>query len=838
MRFLFFCFSLFFVSFLHAQKVESPDDFLGYSLGDKFTPHHKVVSYFEKMASVAKERMRLEYYGQTYEGRDLMFAIVSSKENMNRLEEIRLNNMRMAGILKDKSPDMKLPAVVWLSYNVHGNEASSTEVSMKLLHQLLAGSDTMLERCLSNVVVIIDPCLNPDGRDRYVNWFTQSVGVKPNPNASAREHSEPWPGGRTNHYNFDLNRDWAWQTQIESKGRIEKYNEWLPQIHCDFHEQYPSNPYYFAPAAEPMHEVITTWQRNFQTTIGKNHAKYFDANGWLYFTREVFDLFYPSYGDTYPMFNGSIGMTYEQAGHSRGGLAIAVGDDTLTLSDRVNHHYTTSISTIEAAANNHNDLLQEYAQYFDKSIKNGNGEYATYIISSKANSEKLQELMLLLDANRITYQRANEAKSLRGFHYSSRMISSFQLNPGDILISAYQTKGALVKVLFEPDSRLSDSVTYDITAWALPYVYGVDAYAVKEKIAPNSNANPILSQRYTLQSIDAYGYVIPYRSFSGAKLLAALLMQGIKVRYSEKDMKVDGMLFKKGSLIVLKNENSAEIKNLFNTVGKFGKEFGVEMYAIQTGFVESGLDFGSEKVHVIKTPSVGLVTGNKTSAGAAGEIWHLFEQQLHYPITLINSEELSNADLRKLDVLIFPEGDYRLLKDKDAYLKNWVRQGGKLIALESAVTQLAEGDWGVKMKKEAENGENKEAGYKDLKRFEDRERQGVSYYLPGAIYHVLLDDSHPLAFGYDNHYYTLKQTSNVMEFMKDGWNVGAIKQLDLVAGFVGSNVTEKIKDGTVISAQDYGAGQVICFTDDPVFRSFWQNGKLMLCNAVFMVGAR
>jgi murein tripeptide amidase MpaA len=289
----------------------------GYKLGQKFTQHYKIVNYFRSVSQALPDVMKLEQYGETYEGRSLLLAFISSKENMAKLESLRMNNLRLANSTKDKAAPVEDGIIfVWLSYNVHGNEPSSSEAAMKTLFALVDPANAKTKEWLKNVVVIIDPCLNPDGRDRYVNWFTSVVGNKLNADPQSREHSEPWPGGRTNHYNFDLNRDWAWQSQIETQSRIKKYNEWLPQVHVDFHEQGYNNPYYFAPAAEPFHEVITAWQRDFQTQIGKNNAKYFDENGWLYFTKERFDLFYPSYGDTYPTYNGAIGMTFEQGGHS------------------------------------------------------------------------------------------------------------------------------------------------------------------------------------------------------------------------------------------------------------------------------------------------------------------------------------------------------------------------------------------------------------------------------------------------------------------------------------------------------------------------------------------
>ena len=285
------------VSNLNAQNIQSPSEFLGYEIGSQFSRHHSVVDYF-KYVSNSLSNVKLEKYGETNEHIPLYISYISSEENIKNLEEIRKSNLSQTGILKGNT-DNKI-AIVWMSYNVHGNEASSTEASMLTLYELVSKK----QEWLKNTLVIIDPCINPDGRDRYVNWYNQVKSTPYDISQDAKEHNEPWPGGRANHYLFDLNRDWAWATQKETQQRLKVYNKWMPHIHVDFHEQYINNPYYFAPASAPFHEIITEWQRNFQIEIGKNNASYFDKEGWLYFTKESFDLLYPSYGDTYPTYNG------------------------------------------------------------------------------------------------------------------------------------------------------------------------------------------------------------------------------------------------------------------------------------------------------------------------------------------------------------------------------------------------------------------------------------------------------------------------------------------------------------------------------------------------------
>ncbi len=833
MKFRLFFACLLFVTSQGFAQIKSPDDFLGYQLGDRFTPHYKIVNYFQQAAAASPQMMKLENYGETNEGRELLLAFVSAPENLARLDEIRKNNLRITGMLKDKPADINAPAIVWLSYNVHGNEASSSEVSMKTLFELLNPANTQTKTWLKNTVVIIDPCLNPDGRDRYVHWFNQMVGKNANANPATREHREPWPGGRLNHYNFDLNRDWAWQTQIETQGRIKKYNDWMPQIHCDFHELGYNNSYYFAPAAEPFHEVITNWQRQFQTTIGRNHAKYFDANGWLYFTKEIFDLFYPAYGDTYPTYNGAIGMTYEQAGHSMGGLAVATSDgDTLGLKDRIAHHFTTSMSTIEISSNNSNKLITEFKKYFDEANTTGIGEYKTYVIT-ESNNGKREALRKFFEMNGINYG-AVTGNALRGYNYFSGKEETFAAN-NSLAVSAFQPKSALVKVMFEPKSKLSDSVTYDITAWSLPYVYGVQSYALKEKLQLGSY---IASGVAAAMSSSAYGYLVNYNSFSDVKFLTALLNEKFQVRYAEKEFTFNGKSFQKGTLIVLRKGNENKLAQLVN----LAQSYNAAVTEVSGGFMDTGFDFGSEKVHLIKKPVVALLTGSGINPNAAGEVWHLFEQQLNYPISLFNAEDISGRYLKNIDVLILPDGGYKFLASKEsaADIKMWVQQGGKIIALDNAAWEVAKAEWGLKIKND-EDGKKEEKKdsqdeYADLKRYENRERDDKSNNVPGAIYKVELDNSHPLAFGYGSKYFTLKLSGNMYEFMKDGWNVGVIKKEDAASGFVGSNTKDRIKDGTVIGVQPLGGGNIVFFADDPIFRNFWESGKMMLANAVFLVG--
>jgi Zinc carboxypeptidase len=822
-----FLFLLMFSTAVFAQ-LKSPDEFLGYSLGSKFTPHFKIVNYFQQAAAAMPQQVKLQQYGQTYEGRPLYLAFVSSAANISNLENIRKNNLQLAGI-ENGNASATSTAIVWLSYNVHGNEASSSEASMQTIYELLKPEHA---NWLNNTVVIMDPCLNPDGRDRYVNWFNSVVGNTPNANPAAREHEEPWPGGRTNHYNFDLNRDWAWQTQTETQYRLKMYNQWMPQVHVDYHEQGYNEPYYFAPAAAPFHEVVTGWQKDFQTQIGKNNAKYFDKNGWLYFTKERFDLFYPSYGDTYPTFNGAIGMTYEQAGLGRGGLAVQTDEgEILTLKDRLTHHTTTGLSTVEITSANAAKVIEAFKKYFDDARAGNGSNYKSYIITSN-DFARIKTVQDVLANNGISFGSVTNTAGLNGYNYYTGKNETVKTDKYAIVVNAAQPHGVMARVLLEPISKLADSATYDITAWSLPYAYGVNAYALNTPV--KAGTDNVFS--YNALPAVNYGVALNYSSVHDAALLATLLNNGVGVRINEKDIVYKNSVLKKGSLLVLKRDNSTTWNKAETLINNFGANFTL----LDGGFMDAGPDMGSPDVLKLAGPRVALVTGNDVGSNAAGEIWHLFEQQLKYPITLLNGNRLRVNTLKQFDVLIMPDGDYSFIGDKKTGddIKAWVRNGGRIIALESAVAQFADAEWGIKIKKDDEDKkeDKKTTDYSLLRKYGDRERDDLVNSIPGAIYKVEMDDTHPLAFGIGNTFYILKQNSTVLEFSKDAWNVGVVKKENKVSGFAGSVISNKIKDGTIFAVQDMGRGKIIYFTDDPVFRNFWENGKLLLLNAVFMVG--
>lgn len=825
------------------QQLQSPKEFLGYELGDRFTRHHRVVEYFNYVDQ-ALPNVRVVPYGETYEHRQLIYAVITSPENFEKLEQIRLDNLRRAGI-EPGTPTTKV-AIVWMSYNVHGNEANSLEASMRTLYELADPMNTKTKEWLKNTVVILDPCINPDGRDRYANFYNQYGNIPANADIDAKEHREPWPGGRSNHYWFDLNRDWAWQTQIESKQRLRVYQQWMPHVHVDFHEQGFNNPYYFAPAAEPYHEVITPWQREFQVTIGKNHAKYFDAEGWLYFTKEVFDLLYPSYGDSYPTFNGAIGMTYEQAGGGRGGLTVITKEgDPLTLKDRLTHHHTAGMSTVEVTSAHAAKVIDEFEKYFRENNTNPSSPYKAFVIKADNNPDKMTKLASWLDMHGIKYGHVSAGKPTKGFDYSTQTQQAFNLTTEDVVISIYQPKSRFITTLFEPQTKVADSATYDITAWNLMYAYGLKGYALNERM---NVSKPYQSKAVDNSNVLAkpYAYIFKYQSLNDVEFLSALFKAGIKVRSAQKQFKVSNETFDPGTLIITQRNNEG-VADFDNSVKKIANQYGRKIYTTTTGFVDSGKDFGSSDVTYLNAPRVAMLVGDQTSSLSAGEIWHYFEQQIKYPVTQIGTEYLRSVDLKKFNVLIVPEGFYRLFDEAQmGQVSEWVSGGGRLILISTATSAFADQKgFGLKKyatedaKKEAEKKEKELKANESLLRYEDAERKSISNNMPGAIYKTTLDSSHPLAFGLGSTYYSLREHTLFYGFLENGWNVGVLKgKTKPVQGFAGYKMNSKLENTLVFGVEDKGRGNVIYFIDNPLFRSFWENGKMVFSNAVFMVGGQ
>ncbi len=774
--------------------------------------------------------MKLERYGLTNEDRPLQIAIFSSPENMQRLEVIRLNNLRLAGMAEGKFDLTNPVVIVWLSMSVHGNEAAGTECSPELAFRLATQTDPEIQNWLKNTVVILDPSLNPDGNSRYTNWYRGVAHRQKNPNLNSREHREQWESGRTNHYYFDLNRDWAWATQVESQRRLEIFHKWLPQVHPDLHEQGMDNPYYFAPAAEPLHEFITPWQRNFQIEIGKNHAKYFDKNGWMYFTGEVFDLFYPSYGDTYPMYNGAIGMTYEQAGIGAGRAGALENGDTLMLADRILHHLTTALSTIEISSKNAADLLRNFQEFYQNSSTKPPGKFQTYIVRATNNPNKVNALCELLDRHHIYYGVAGKYHpGVRAFDYFSGSEITTNIQAEDLVINAFQPHGLMLQVLMDAESKLVDSLTYDITAWALPHAFGLEMLAVQKRI--DSEA-----KRMTYRTSDVNGSVKPYSwvfergSLAEAKFLGELLQENVQIRYSTKDFQVGAKNFPAGSFVVSRADNMDLDMGLDRIVRSAAVQHNVIVTPILSGWMGGkGRDLGSDAFHLVEKPEVAIVYGDDVEDNSFGHTWFVFENDFEYPVSAIPLEKINFSLLSDFNTLVFPDGKYNLTENQLESISEWVKNGGRLIGFEGGAKAFA-----GKENFELKTKETKTSDSTDFSPlpFGSKDRDGVSDDTPGAVVLAKMDDTHPLGYGMGSKYFSLKTSSNCFDFLKNGQTVAWLDEKYQSYGFIGSKLRPRLGKTFLAGVQKMGRGEVVYFADNVLFRAFWYQGKLLFFNSL------
>ena len=836
------------------SQVATPAEFLGYELGDRFTRHHKVVDYAQSLAAGSDRAVWIPY-GRTSEYRDLGLLIVTSEANHARLESLRLANLARTegqGVPAD-DPGV---AFVYLSYNVHGNEAVCTEAALRTMHALVSGEDAGgrdVAAWLDRAVVLIDPCVNPDGRDRYVAFQDRTSGLTPDADLSTVEHDEPWPGGRSNHFMFDMNRDWAWQTQIETQGRVTAYRHWMPQVHVDFHEQGINSPYYFAPAAEPFHKIISPWQRKCQEHIGANNARWFDARGALYFTREVFDLFYPAYGDTWPLYNGAIGMTYEQGGSGRAGRAAMTSlGDTLTLAYRIQNHHESGLSTVEESVRRAGEMVEEFAAYHRRNIESPFGAYRGYVFPAGQDAAKMAELRRVLDANGIDYGTAPAASGIRAYDYATGRTGKRSVREGDLLVDARQPHGGILQVLMDPDPVLSDSMTYDITAWALPHALGLDALALTSPLSVTGEwVQPARAQGATGPG-QAYAWVLPGNGADAIRGLASLLKDGVTVRRADTGFSVDGQVFAAGDFVITRRNNEG-VTDMAGALARASQAAGTRAMAVTSGRVTSGYDFGSSHYDAIQAPRVATIVGPGVSSLSAGEIWHHFETKLDYPLSRVGA--IDELDLDNLDVVILPSGWYRMGEDERNAMADWVRSGGQLVAVGGACSAFTGQDgWGLERYAEGEraeieaaeaavqeaaderNAHDRSAQGLDPLPFTDRGRDRLRYDLPGAIFRAAVDDSHPLADGYGTEYMTLRTSGRRYAALEDG-NVAVLPPDDQGRPFSGhaGEMSIPAQTGSLVAGvHSMGRGSVVYLVDNPLFRMFWKSGHRLFDNAVFL----
>ncbi|WP_235889595.1 M14 family zinc carboxypeptidase [Flavobacterium restrictum] len=834
MKKIIFAFFLFF-TFLSSNysQVQSPSEFLP-NYGKQITHYHQVEAYFKQLTEQSTF-IKKQKYGQTNEQRDLNVYFISTPENLAHLEQIRTNNLAAIGMSSQKTQTTGDKVIVWLSFNVHGNEFAGTESAMTVAYELVNPSNVTTKEWLKNTIVILDPCINPDGYSRYGNWLREISGKNTHPGLTDREHMEVWPGGRYNHYIFDLNRDWAWQTQTETQQRIALYNQWMPQVHTDVHEMGYNSPYFFPPSAEPLHEFIEKYQRDFHTLLGKNISAKFDKENWMYNTRERYDLFYPSYGDTYPTYNGAVGMTLEQGGIGAGREITMSNGTNLTIKDRLTHHATTVLTVVETAASQSEQLLKGFRSFMTDFRKNTKGKYATYVMKS---NPKLDQMTQLLQKNGIEYSYADAKQNAFGYDYQTQKEHPFAIEPNDLIIKVDQPRAVMTQVLLEPNQKLNDSLSYDITAWTLPLAYGVKGYAVKNSIGIKTKSAIAIPEVNVPATV--YAFHIPWNNRTSAQVLSQLHQNNIKVRSAMKEAIFGSTTIAPGSLIVTKGDNPkiVDFEKTVSAIIKIKSDYTV----ITTGFSANSKDLGGENFVLLPAPKIILFSGKGVGSTEFGSVWFYLDQILGYPVSIVDVDKFKRIKLHEYNTLILADGYYDFTEAEQKELSEWVKNGGKIIAMNGALS-LFEGKEGFALNSYASDDEKvkaeKDAADLELKaRFLDygnEERRAISASIPGAIIENILDKSHPMAFGLGDTYFSLKTDDRHYSLLKNASNVVYVPKNFKSYGFVGHEIKKKLNETVSFAVDSKGDGKLIYMVDNPLFRCFWENGILLFSNALFLV---
>jgi len=814
-------------------QLKSPSDFIP-NYGKQITYYHQVENYFNYLTGESKF-IQKQKYGVTAEQRDLNLFYISTPENLANLEQIRNNNLAAIGMSNSKTTTVEDKVIVWISFNVHGNEFAGTESALTVVYELLNPTNEAAKAWLKNTVVILDPCINPDGYSRYGNWLREISGKKTHPGLYDREHMEAWPGGRYNHYIFDLNRDWAWQTQAETQQRIAMYYQWMPQVHTDVHEMSYDSPYFFPPSAEPLHEFIEQYQKDFHTTLGKNISAKFDKQNWMYNTRERFDLFYPSYGDTYPTYNGAVGMTLEQGGIGAGREITMENGNNLTIKDRLTHHATAVLTIIESAASQKDALIKGFRAFNNNARKKVKGSYKTYVMKS---NPKLEQLAALLKKNNIEYGYADGSGNASGFHYQTMKNESFKIEANDMIVNVDQPRAVLTQVLFEPNQKLNDSLSYDITAWALPLAYGVEGYAVKNSVTIKTKATIEIAPKNIPAAV--YAFHIPWNNRTSAQVVSLLHQGGIKVRSAMKKAIFGDIIIEPGGLIVSKADNPkvVDFEKTVSEIVKIKSDFN----CIATGFSTNSKDLGGENFTLLKAPKIVLLSGKGVNSTEFGATWYYLDETIGYPVSIVETANFNRIKLYNYNTLILADGYYNFSDDQKSQIDAWIKNGGKVIAM-NAATSLFEDREGYTLTPFAST-EDKEKSEKEEKElelkkrfldFEGSERRAISGSIPGAIMENKLDTTYPMAFGLGKSYFSLKTNEKCYPLLKKSINVAYIPKNYTSYGFVGNDMKKKLSETVSFAVDKKGDGAVIYMIDNPLFRGFWENGILLFSNALFLV---
>lgn len=841
---------------------------LGFAPGERIASPEEIVRYFEALGAAQPARIKVFDYARSWEKRRLIYAAVGSEANLRRIGEIQAAMKRLADPRKTSAAEAQklmagLPAVIMLAHGVHGNEISSCDAAMMTAYHLLAArSDATVAAILKDVVVLIDPSQNPDGRNRFVQNFTVAEGLEPDGSTAAAERNEPWPGGRTNHYYFDMNRDWFALTQPETRGRVALLQEWFPLVFIDLHEMGTESSYFFAPGAAPFNPHLTKTQLESQRRFGEGNSKYFDKFGFPYFTREVYDEFYPGYGASWPWFYGGVAMTYENA--SVRGLKAQRSDDTLyEYHVSVQKHFVASVASCETAARDRQRLLEAFYAYRQSAVEEGSREAVKeYILPRRGDVSSVDKLAANLATQGVEVKRATAAFSNGGKDYPA----------GSYVVTAAQPAKRFVRTLLDPTTPLEEQFVkeqerrrkrklrdqiYDVTGWSLPQMFNVECVLATQASTASFEmvkAGEVFAGKVSGRA--SVAYVIPWGTNAAGRFLAAALRANLRVLSSDQPFTQAGRKYPSGTLVVMVKQNEASVHE---TVARLASASGAEVMATDSSWVEEGPNFGSNNVVTLRRPSMAMLWDAPTSAGSAGHTKFVIERQYGYPVTAIRTRQLGAADLAKFHVLLVPDGGSyaaELGAGGIGRLKDWVSGGGTLVALgPSATAFLADARTGllsltqenlakapgVPEAKPAASSEGRAPGKLITKQEEYERAIQADTEQPddvaGVILKATVDQEQWISAGLPATVYAVVSGRAIFSPIKldKGINaaVFAAPEQLLASGYLWEENRKQLAYKPLVVSARSGRGVVVAFTADPNYRAYVDGMNLFLLNAIF-----
>ncbi|MFN4947356.1 MAG: M14 family metallopeptidase [Chryseotalea sp.] len=807
-------------------SIPTPQSVIGHQVGEWHITHDRLVNYM-KALDAASDRISLQVTGYTHEARPLLLLTITSAENHKNLETLRQQHVQLTDPAQSAALDVqKMPIVFYQGYSIHGNEASGVNAALVMAYHYAAAQGKEIESYLQNTIVLFDPCYNPDGVQRFSSWVNarKSKLISTDPNDT--EHNEAWPGGRFNHYWFDLNRDWLVAQHPESQARAKTYHNWKPNVLTDHHEMGTNASFFFQPGVPSRMHPITP-EKNLELTrkIGTYHAKALDNIGSFYYTQEGFDDFYYGKGSTFPDVHGAIGILFEQ-GSSRGHAQESI-NGLLRFPFTIRNQFVTSLSSLKAVNEMREELLNYQRQFFKDAVAEASKDVTKAIVfgsaKDKAKSNLLTEILI---RHQIDVYKLNTSQTINGKTFDTESAYIIPLN---------QPQYKLIKSAFEKRTTFKDSLFYDISSWTLPLAFGLEYEELKTTLPMGEKiTEAILNTGKRIGGKSSYAYVLEPTPYYLPRAMNRLLQNGLRLKVANDPFyNTEGKKFERGSILLQvsgQEKNPEVIEFLLNEITT---KDGIDVYAFNTGLDYKGISLGSSSFTPVRKPEIAMLVGDGISATDAGEIWHLLDTRYEIPVTLIPVDVMNRANLSKYNTIIMPAsfGNLGLTENTREKLKAWTQAGGTIIAFENALTWLTNAGLAkFEMKKDEEKKDApKPRPYADIEEYSGAQETS------GAIFEAVADLTHPLLYGYTQNKLPIFKGNNLyMEKAKNAYgNPLVFTTSPLLSGYISKQNYVKIKEASVIGVSALGQGRVIGFTDNLCFRAFWFGSNKMLANAIF-----